>query len=99
VANAGDLEEGQPRIVSAGDDAVLLVRIRGIIHATAATCPHKFTSLEDAVVADAGTITCSQHHACFALATGAPLAGSEFAGRLPVFQTQVVDGVVQVLLR
>ncbi len=99
VANAQDLEEGIPRIVPAGDDAVLLVRIRGIIHATAALCPHKFTSLDEATVDPAGTITCHQHAACFELATGAPRPGSEFAGRLPVYATQVVDGVVQVQMQ
>jgi NADPH-dependent 2,4-dienoyl-CoA reductase/sulfur reductase-like enzyme/nitrite reductase/ring-hydroxylating ferredoxin subunit len=64
-----DLVEGKPLLGKVGEDAVVLVRDGGKVHAVGATCTHYSGPLADGRVFD-GQIHCPWHHACFDLATG-----------------------------
>ena len=65
----GELKEGEPLLGHVGEEAVVLVRDRGHVHALGATCTHYGGPLADGTVFD-GAIHCPWHHACFDLATG-----------------------------
>jgi NADPH-dependent 2,4-dienoyl-CoA reductase/sulfur reductase-like enzyme/nitrite reductase/ring-hydroxylating ferredoxin subunit len=64
-----EVREGKPLLGHVGEDAVVLVRDQGRIHAVGATCTHYGGALADGTV-DAGAIHCPLHHACFDLETG-----------------------------
>ena len=68
VAEA-DVREGVPLLGHVGDDAVVLVRAEGQVHALGATCTHYGGPLAEGIVSS-GKIHCPWHHACFDLATG-----------------------------
>ncbi|HEX2065200.1 MAG TPA: Rieske 2Fe-2S domain-containing protein [Candidatus Thermoplasmatota archaeon] len=90
-----ELPDGRPVERWLGDHLVLLLRTGRAVAATQGHCPHKFTSLADGAVAD-GRLTCPLHAACFDLATGEPLPGQEWAGRLQVHPVRVEAGRVLV---
>src|SRR5262249_26302834 len=90
-----DLPEGRPVERWLGERRVLLVRTGDAVAATQGHCPHKFTALADGAWAG-GRITCPLQGACFDLATGLPLPGQEWAGRLEVHATRVEAGRVLV---
>lgn len=85
------------RVVVAGRPVLLVRTAGGTVRACDAVCPHKYGPLEDGEV-DGERLTCPLHAAAFDLATGAPEPGCEWAGRLPVFETRVRDGAVEVRL-
>src|SRR5512145_263577 len=64
-----ELAEGVPLLGKVGQEAVVLVRAGGVVHAVGATCTHYSGPLAEGLVAD-GTIRCPWHHACFDLETG-----------------------------
>jgi nitrite reductase/ring-hydroxylating ferredoxin subunit len=68
VADA-DVREGVPLLGHVGDDAIVLVRDQGKVHALGASCTHYGGPLAEGNVFD-GAIHCPWHHACFDLATG-----------------------------
>lgn len=94
VARLEDLPDGLTP-VAVGEESILLVRLGEGLHACAAVCPHKFTSLADGSVAP-GRLTCPLHAATFDLSSGRPFPGQEWAGNLPLFPVRVRDGVVEV---
>ena len=55
-----------------GDEAVLLSRLSGALHAVSATCTHYGGPLAKGL-AHGGTVRCPWHHACFDLRTGEAL--------------------------
>ncbi len=79
----------------AGSEPILLVRDGDRVYASDSLCPHKFTSLEGGHVAQ-GCITCPLHEATFNLESGEPGPDEQWAGRLPVYETRVVAGRVEV---
>ena len=91
----GDLPEGRPVERWLGEHLVLLVRTADGVAASQGHCPHKFTSLADGAY-EAGRITCPLHTACFDLATGEPLLGQEWAGRLQLYPVRTEAGRVLV---
>lgn len=91
----GELPEGRPVERWLGEHLVVLLRTGTQVAAVQGHCPHKFTAISEGTV-EGGRITCPQHAACFDLATGAPLPGQEWAGRLQVYPVRVEAGRVLV---
>ncbi|MCW5808009.1 MAG: Rieske 2Fe-2S domain-containing protein, partial [Deltaproteobacteria bacterium] len=64
-----DVREGVPLLGRVGDEAVVLVRDGGRVHALGATCTHYGGPLAEGRVFE-GALHCPWHHGCFDLATG-----------------------------
>jgi apoptosis-inducing factor 3 len=64
-----EVRDGTPLLGHVGDEAVVLVRDAGTVHAVGATCTHYSGPLAEGRVFG-GKIHCPWHHACFDLATG-----------------------------
>jgi NADPH-dependent 2,4-dienoyl-CoA reductase/sulfur reductase-like enzyme/nitrite reductase/ring-hydroxylating ferredoxin subunit len=74
---AGDIAEGAMVVGHVGQDAVLIARANGALHAIGATCPHYGGPLgEGLIVGD--TIRCPWHHARFCLKTGEAVGAPAF---------------------
>lgn len=95
AAGLAELPEGRPAERWLGEQLVLLLRTGDRVAATQGHCSHKFNALADGAV-EGGRITCPLHAACFDLATGEPLPGQEWAGRLQVYPVRVEAGRVLV---
>jgi NADPH-dependent 2,4-dienoyl-CoA reductase/sulfur reductase-like enzyme/nitrite reductase/ring-hydroxylating ferredoxin subunit len=94
VAKERDLAEGTLVVVEAGEDRILLVRIRGTVHAVGHKCPHYEEKLEKGVLF--GTeIVCKSHLARMDVATGRVIAPPAF-NDLPVYPVKVENGEVWV---
>jgi nitrite reductase/ring-hydroxylating ferredoxin subunit/uncharacterized membrane protein len=94
VLDATELQDGRPRVVSAGDTEVLLYREGGALHALWERCTHQGGPLSEGTFAD-GCVTCPWHGSTFRLSDGkvvrAPAAASQ-----PTFEARVTDGKVEV---
>ncbi len=89
-----DLEEGSLLAGRVGDEAVLLARAGGQIHAVGGSCTHYGGPLADGLLVE-GTVRCPWHHACFSLATGEAL-GAPALKDLPVWKVERRDGRIVV---
>jgi len=90
----GDVREGAPLLGHAHGEPVLLVRVRGDVHAIGANCTHYGGPLaEGLVVGD--TIRCPWHHACFDLRSGAVLGGPAL-NAIPCWAVTRADGLVRL---
>jgi nitrite reductase/ring-hydroxylating ferredoxin subunit/uncharacterized membrane protein len=78
VLDAGELEEGSPRVVKAGDTEVMLYREGNRLHALWATCTHEGGPLAEGRFED-GCVQCPWHGSTFRLADGKVVRGP--AGR------------------
>ena len=77
-----------------GDDAVLLARVDGQLHAVSGSCTHYGGPLGEGLrVGD--EIRCPWHHACFSLRTGQALKAPAFAA-LACWTVEVVDNLAFV---
>jgi nitrite reductase/ring-hydroxylating ferredoxin subunit/uncharacterized membrane protein len=94
VLDAIDLEEGQPRVVRAGDTDVLLYRESNRVRAMWARCTHELGPLAEGTFAD-GCVTCPWHGSTFRLADGKVVRGPAAASQ-PVYEARVTDGKVEV---
>jgi nitrite reductase/ring-hydroxylating ferredoxin subunit/uncharacterized membrane protein len=94
VLDAADLEEGQPRVVRAGDTDVLLYREGNRLRALWAHCTHELGPLAEGTFAD-GCVTCPWHGSTFRLADGKVVRGPAAAAQ-PVYEARVTDGKVEV---
>ncbi len=97
AARLDELPEATLQEVRVGIASVLLVRRGTTVHACATLCPHKFTHLTDGRL-DGDRLTCAMHTASFDLATGHPLPGQEWAGRLQTYPVRIREGTVEVQL-
>ena len=88
-----DVKEGVPLLGHVGDEAVVLVRSGGAVHAVGATCTHYSGPLAEGLVTD-GTIHCPWHHACFDLATGR--AHGPALSPIPCFDVALEGGKLRV---
>lgn len=92
VAAESELREGVPVVVEVGADTILLVRIRGAIHAVNHECPHYQEKLEKGVLF--GTeIVCKSHFARIDVTTGRVLSPPAY-NDLPVYPVRVENGEV-----
>jgi NADPH-dependent 2,4-dienoyl-CoA reductase/sulfur reductase-like enzyme/nitrite reductase/ring-hydroxylating ferredoxin subunit len=64
-----DVQDGKPLLGHVGEEAVVLVRDGGRVHALGASCTHYGGPLAEGRVFG-GAIHCPWHHACFDLTTG-----------------------------
>ncbi|HEX4740399.1 MAG TPA: FAD-dependent oxidoreductase [Caulobacteraceae bacterium] len=69
---ASDIAEGGMLAGRVGEDAVLIARVDGALHAIGAECTHYHGPLAQGLVRD-GTVRCPWHHARFCLRTGEAL--------------------------
>jgi NADPH-dependent 2,4-dienoyl-CoA reductase/sulfur reductase-like enzyme len=72
-----DVEEGKMLAGRVGEDAVLIARVDGALHAIGAECTHYHAPLADGLIVD-GAVRCPWHHACFNLKTGEAVAAPAF---------------------
>uniref|UniRef100_A0A7N8YEC9 Apoptosis inducing factor mitochondria associated 4 n=1 Tax=Mastacembelus armatus TaxID=205130 RepID=A0A7N8YEC9_9TELE len=94
VCQEADLEDGQMREVTVGDQKVLLVRTQGQYSAVGSQCSHYNAPLvKGALVGD--RVRCPFHGACFNVRTGDI---EEYPGLdcLPIYRVKVEDGKVYV---
>jgi len=69
VARTGDLRDGEMRVVAAGTERVLLVRVGDTFHAVSPECTHHHAALVDGAL-NGSRLVCPWHHACFDVRTG-----------------------------
>ncbi|WP_158918837.1 FAD-dependent oxidoreductase [Caulobacter sp. S45] len=74
---ASDIAEGGMLAGHVGDEAVLVVRMDGVLHAIGAECTHYHGPLADGLIKD-GVVRCPWHHACFSLKTGEAIGAPAF---------------------
>ena len=97
VAAEGDLDQFAPHLVTAGDDAVLLVRMGSTISAISDVCAHAGGPLHEGQVED-GCVTCPWHGSVFRLDDGSVVHGPA-TGPQPAFDVRLVAGRVSVRRR
>jgi len=73
VANLGDLEPGQCRLVQAGEYDIALFNVGGEFYALDSACTHQWGPLADGQL-EGNVITCPWHGASFDVRTGEVLA-------------------------
>jgi len=93
-----ELPEGKPIRVTADGSEILLYRTGDRILAVSNRCTHQGTPLHRGVVRESGsllTVTCPLHGSTFQLTDGRVMRGPA-TERLPVFESRVNDGTVEV---
>lgn len=96
VAEAGELVDGQPKAVVAGDAPVLLLRHGDGLHALHDRCSHRGCSLSDGEI-DGELITCVCHGSRFDLRDGSVQRGPATAPQ-PVYDARESEGRIEVRL-
>jgi NADPH-dependent 2,4-dienoyl-CoA reductase/sulfur reductase-like enzyme/nitrite reductase/ring-hydroxylating ferredoxin subunit len=94
VLREEELSDGQLREVDAGGTRVLLARVKGVIHAVTAACPHYNMPLAEGLLCGS-TLHCAYHQSAFDLSTGKLLEPPALDG-LVVYPVRVEDGQVLV---
>jgi nitrite reductase/ring-hydroxylating ferredoxin subunit/uncharacterized membrane protein len=94
--DAGELEEGKPKGVIAGDTPVLLFSHRGHMHAIHDRCSHRGCLLSAGEV-DGHSVTCPCHGSRFSLLDGSVERGPATAPQ-PAFEVRESEGRVAVRL-
>jgi nitrite reductase/ring-hydroxylating ferredoxin subunit len=98
VMALAELPEGKPIRAAADGSEVLLYRTGDRILAVSNRCTHQGAPLSRGVVRESGsllTVTCPLHGSTFQLADGRVMRGPA-TERLPVFESRVNDGTVEV---
>ena len=93
-----ELPEGKPIRVTADGSEILLYRTGERILAVSNRCTHQGAPLHRGVVRESGsllTVTCPLHGSTFQLTDGRVMRGPA-TERLPVFESRVLDGTVEV---
>lgn len=81
VAKISDVPNFGKKVVAVSGQEILLVNIKGVIHACENECPHQSSPMTAAVVRD-GYISCPRHGYRFALADGRCGEHPEFTLRI-----------------
>ena len=69
LARIDELQDGEMKAFSFGENKVLLSKIAGKFYAVGGLCPHYGASLDEGILHD-GTIVCPWHHAMYDAKTG-----------------------------
>jgi len=93
VADAADLEPGDPVVTRAGNHAIALFAHEGEVYAVDNRCPHMGFPLSEGSVED-GVLTCHWHHARFELEQGDTF--DIWADDVQTYPVEVRDGQVFV---
>ncbi len=91
---ATDVVEGAMLAGRVGDDAVLVARVDGVLHAIGAECTHYHAPLADGLIKD-GAVRCPWHHACFSLKTGEAIGAPAF-DPVACYAVEEADGKIFV---
>jgi NADPH-dependent 2,4-dienoyl-CoA reductase/sulfur reductase-like enzyme/nitrite reductase/ring-hydroxylating ferredoxin subunit len=94
VCRDGEIAEGEPRVLAAGDRDVYLVRIDGVVRAVGTECPHYHEQLVKGVILDR-EIVCPAHFARFDVRNGR-MVSPPALDDLPRFPVEIRDGDVWV---
>ena len=98
VCPLADLAAGTARRVEQDGYKIAVVRCGDDVYAIGDTCSHADVSLsEGEVLCDSNEIECWKHGSVFSLETGAP-ATFPATQPVPVFDTRVVDGMIEVVV-
>lgn len=89
---------GETTTVEVHGRPVAIANLDGTFCAFAHECPHQGTPLGGIPVQRGRLIRCPEHGSIFDVTTGQCVLASQdgWTGRLPTYETRVVDGVVQV---
>ncbi len=96
VLTSEELPDDWPTRRMLGEVPIVLVRLRGKVHALADRCSHMSGSLAEGDLAD-GCLTCPWHGSTFRVADGSVARGPATAPQ-PAFQAREVGGAIQVCL-
>lgn len=94
VAQAGDIPEGQTRVVRVGQDEIGIVKVKGTFYAFANICTHDEGPIAEGELEECAII-CPRHGARFDLATGAVLS-LPAVSPLPVYEVKVEGNDIKV---
>jgi nitrite reductase/ring-hydroxylating ferredoxin subunit/uncharacterized membrane protein len=94
VGKPEDFPEGEMRRVEAGTLAVLVVRMKGQLHAIANTCSHAGGPLNEGVLED-GVVTCPWHASRFCVRDGS-VKGGPATFPQPLLLVREQDGRIEV---
>jgi 3-phenylpropionate/trans-cinnamate dioxygenase ferredoxin subunit len=91
---------GETRTVDVDGTAVALANVDGVFCAFSNECPHQSTVLGGRPLSRGRLIQCPEHGSMFDVTTGQCVLASQdgWSGPLPLYETRVVDDVVQVRL-
>ena len=87
-----ELPSGTMRCILVDGMPIGVAHAAGIIYAFADTCRHEGGSLSSGVLID-GTVTCPWHGWTYRLETGKAIV-PPVGIRIPVYQTELVDGMI-----
>lgn len=93
-----DLVDGQPTRVEREGGPVVVLRADSVVHAASAVCTHLGGPLDEGNVTDGTCVDCPWHGSVFDLRDGRVVHGPA-TGPLHAFETQVVNGSVQIRSR
>lgn len=96
IASTDDLQNGEMKLVRAGDHEVLLARVDDEYHALAPNCTHYGAPLAEGAL-EGHRLICPWHHACFDVRTGHHLQAPGIDG-LPSYSLQIEDDDIFVRL-
>jgi 3-phenylpropionate/trans-cinnamate dioxygenase ferredoxin subunit len=91
---------GETAPVEVAGIAVAIANVDGQFYAFGNFCPHQATPLGGQPLRKRCILTCPEHHSMYDVRTGECVLPSDdgFTGHLTMYETRVVDGVVQVLM-
>ncbi len=94
------VEPGWTATVDVDGTPVAIANVLGEFYAFSNNCPHQATVLGGLPLARNCLITCPEHHSVFDVRSGQCVVPSDdgFNQPMPVFETRVVDDVVQVAI-
>jgi 3-phenylpropionate/trans-cinnamate dioxygenase ferredoxin subunit len=93
-----DIEPGTARRVVVGGVPIALVRIDDDVYAIGDICSHAHVSLSEGEVwSEERELECPKHGSTFSLESGEPMT-LPATQPVPVFRTEVADGVVTIIV-
>ena len=94
VANADDLQPGQAKVVTAGDQRVALFNVGGTYYAIADTCTHRGGPLSEGTL-EADVVTCPWHGAHFCVRDG-QVQEPPAHDNVTSYPVRVTDGSIEI---